>query len=57
MYDSPRSLQEVCVDFICENLEALCDLTPVIQQTSSGIFWVRMWTVVCIPCEALYAVI
>lgn len=35
MYDSPRSLQEVCVDFICENLEALCDLTPVIQQISS----------------------
>jgi len=56
MYDSPRSLQEVCVDFICENLEALCDLTPVIQQISSGIFWVRMQTVVCIPFEALYAV-
>lgn len=36
MYDSPRSLQEACVDFICENLEALC--TPVLQHTSSGIF-------------------
>lgn len=25
MYDSPGSLQDVCVDFICENLETLCD--------------------------------
>jgi hypothetical protein len=38
MYDSPRSLQEACVDFICENLEALCEVTPVLQQTSTGIF-------------------
>uniref|UniRef100_A0A1B6DCA2 Uncharacterized protein n=1 Tax=Clastoptera arizonana TaxID=38151 RepID=A0A1B6DCA2_9HEMI len=27
MYDSPSSLQEVCVDFICENLETLCEIT------------------------------
>lgn len=27
MYDSPSSLQEVCVDFICENWEALCETT------------------------------
>jgi hypothetical protein len=38
MYDSPRSLQEACVDFICENLEALCEVAPVFQQTSTGIF-------------------
>lgn len=25
MYDSPLSLQEVCVEYICENLEALCE--------------------------------
>ncbi|PNF20924.1 zyg-11-like protein B [Cryptotermes secundus] len=37
MYDSPRSLQEACVDFICENLEALCEVTPVFQQTSSAV--------------------
>jgi hypothetical protein len=42
MYDSPRSLQEACVDFICENLEALCEVTPVFQQTSSGILGVKM---------------
>ncbi|XP_066996742.1 protein zyg-11 homolog B isoform X2 [Anabrus simplex] len=28
MYDSPGSLQEACVDFICENLEALCETNP-----------------------------
>lgn len=27
MYDSPSSLQEVCVDFICDNWEALCETT------------------------------
>lgn len=29
MYDSPISLEEACVDFICENLEALCEVTPL----------------------------
>ncbi|PSN40433.1 Protein zyg-11 B [Blattella germanica] len=32
MYDSPRSLQEACMDFICENLEALCEVTPVLHH-------------------------
>jgi Zyg-11 family protein len=32
MYDTPISLQECCMDFICENLEALCD---VIQNTEN----------------------
>ncbi|KAG8297034.1 regulation of ligase activity protein [Homalodisca vitripennis] len=27
MYDSPCSLQDVCVDYICENLDHLCDRT------------------------------
>lgn len=27
MYDTPVSLQSCCVDFICENLEALCDVS------------------------------
>ena len=35
MYDSPRSLQEACMDFICENLEALCEITPVLHQQST----------------------
>lgn len=26
MYDSPSSLQEVCVDFICENLNVFCEV-------------------------------
>ncbi|XP_034254173.1 protein zyg-11 homolog B-like isoform X1 [Thrips palmi] len=29
MYNSPISLEEACVDFICENLEALCEVTPL----------------------------
>ena len=29
MYDSPISLEEACVDFICENLDALCEVTPL----------------------------
>ncbi|XP_015602670.1 protein zyg-11 homolog B isoform X3 [Cephus cinctus] len=28
MFESPRSLQEVCVDFICDNVHALCDVHP-----------------------------
>lgn len=28
MFESPRSLQEVCVDFICDNVLVLCDLHP-----------------------------
>jgi hypothetical protein len=53
MYDSPRSLQEACVDFICENLEALCEVTPVLQQTSSGIFGgVKMQIMVLVPHHA-----
>lgn len=26
MFESPRSLQEVCVDFICDNVLALCEV-------------------------------
>lgn len=26
MYDSPASLQECCVDFICENIDAICEV-------------------------------
>ena len=29
MYDTPVSLQNYCVDFICDNLSALCDVQPV----------------------------
>ncbi|KAK7864900.1 hypothetical protein R5R35_001989 [Gryllus longicercus] len=36
MYDSPSSLQEACVDFICENLEALCETSPVNASTSTA---------------------
>ncbi|XP_064477027.1 protein zyg-11 homolog B-like [Ornithodoros turicata] len=34
MYDSPVSLQECCVDFICENIVAICDVqtSPEDQQ-------------------------
>ncbi|KAL5021080.1 hypothetical protein ScPMuIL_000235 [Solemya velum] len=32
MYDRPVSLQECCVDFICDNLAALCEVT----QTETG---------------------
>ncbi|XP_025110002.1 protein zyg-11 homolog B-like [Pomacea canaliculata] len=33
MYDTPISLQECCVDFICDNLAALCDIqTPENKQ-------------------------
>ncbi|KAK3701133.1 hypothetical protein RRG08_029606 [Elysia crispata] len=28
MYDTPVSLQSVCVEFICDNLSALCDVQP-----------------------------
>ncbi|XP_043479584.1 protein zyg-11 homolog B-like [Leptopilina heterotoma] len=28
MFESPRSLQEVCMDFICDNILALCDVHP-----------------------------
>ncbi|CAL1542443.1 unnamed protein product [Lymnaea stagnalis] len=28
MYDTPMSLQSCCVDFICENLTALCEVQP-----------------------------
>ncbi|XP_012283903.1 protein zyg-11 homolog B [Orussus abietinus] len=28
MFESPRSLQEVCVDFICDNVLALCEVQP-----------------------------
>lgn len=29
MYISPSSLQDVCVNYICDNLFALCDSVPV----------------------------
>ncbi|XP_046464898.1 protein zyg-11 homolog B isoform X1 [Neodiprion pinetum] len=28
MFESPRSLQEVCVDFICDNVLVLCEVHP-----------------------------
>ncbi|CAG2054174.1 unnamed protein product, partial [Timema podura] len=34
MYDSPNSLQETCVDFICKNLEAVCETTTITSQCS-----------------------
>nr|CAD7266549.1 unnamed protein product [Timema shepardi] len=34
MYDSPNSLQETCVDFICKNLEAVCETTTITSQSS-----------------------
>ncbi|XP_054290704.1 protein zyg-11 homolog B-like [Macrosteles quadrilineatus] len=34
MYDSPGSLQDVCVDFICENLGSLCEVTSSTVATS-----------------------
>lgn len=36
MYDSPCSLQDVCVDFICENLDLLCDKTCTLPLLSSA---------------------
>jgi hypothetical protein len=36
MYDSPGSLQEVCVGYICENLESLCDIASS-SLTTSGL--------------------
>lgn len=38
MYDSPGSLQDVCVDFICENIETICEgyyLNPTIVRFES----------------------
>lgn len=32
MYDSPASLQECCVDFICENIDAICEVETDEQQ-------------------------
>uniref|UniRef100_A0A1B6MT34 Uncharacterized protein n=1 Tax=Graphocephala atropunctata TaxID=36148 RepID=A0A1B6MT34_9HEMI len=34
MYDSPGSLQDVCVDFICENLDYLCDRTTSVSTVN-----------------------
>jgi len=28
MFESPRSLQEVCIDFICGNVLGLCKVHP-----------------------------
>ncbi|XP_049783276.1 protein zyg-11 homolog B-like isoform X2 [Schistocerca cancellata] len=36
MYDSPSSLQDVCIDFICENLEDLCASPSSTKPPSSG---------------------
>lgn len=36
MYDSPCSLQDVCVDFICENLDLLCDKTSTLPLLSTA---------------------
>ncbi|KAI4503158.1 hypothetical protein M0802_002202 [Mischocyttarus mexicanus] len=39
MYESPKSLQEVCIDFICNNVLALCDVHPGdTNENSSGLF-------------------
>lgn len=37
MYDSPSSLQEVCVDFICENLDILCETTVFDKTIPSAV--------------------
>lgn len=28
MFESPNSLQDVCIDFICDNVLALCEVQP-----------------------------
>lgn len=48
MFESPRSLQEVCVDFICDNVLALCEFhssnsgrtnfNPILTASSEGIY-------------------
>ncbi|KAI4486618.1 hypothetical protein M0804_005988 [Polistes exclamans] len=39
MFESPRSLQEVCIDFICDNVLALCEVHPGdTNEHSSGSF-------------------
>ena len=35
MYDMPVSLQNVCVDFICDNLSMLCDETLIDNPSTS----------------------
>ena len=37
MYDTPVSLQSCCVDFICDNLEALCDSS--VTEVGQGVQW------------------
>ncbi|KAL1415664.1 hypothetical protein MTO96_029084 [Rhipicephalus appendiculatus] len=32
MYDSPASLQECCIDFICDNIDAICEVQTDEQQ-------------------------
>ncbi|XP_005110536.1 protein zyg-11 homolog B [Aplysia californica] len=34
MYDTPVSLQNYCVDFICDNLSALCEVQPLASTDS-----------------------
>ncbi|XP_014203818.1 protein zyg-11 homolog B [Copidosoma floridanum] len=34
MFESPRSLQEVCIDYICDNVMALCEYHP--QENGGG---------------------
>ena len=34
MFESPRSLQEFCIDYICDNVMALCEFHP---QEGNGV--------------------
>ena len=42
MYDSPLTLQEVCVEYICENLEALCEPATVKNDEPQGSTYERL---------------
>ncbi|KAL3203573.1 hypothetical protein MRX96_011941 [Rhipicephalus microplus] len=35
MYDSPASLQECCIDFICDNIDAICEVQADEQQQAA----------------------
>lgn len=52
MYDSPSSLQEVCVDFICEHLIDLCEKT-VTNNNFDGIPHKQIYPADKLPVEKL----
>ncbi|XP_075228477.1 protein zyg-11 homolog B-like isoform X2 [Lycorma delicatula] len=52
MYDSPSSLQDVCVDFICEHLIGLCE-TTVTNNNFDGISNKQIYPADKLPVEKL----